>query len=320
VVVSPLHGIPLDMTMCVKFVRLANIGPVTCELQVYSDFIEWKPEYGVYRHNPSSELRGGHGLLIVGYDDVRGCWILKNSWGTGFGENGYIDVGSLQSNPCNLIVTDECRYGEVTIDNVQSPKYGVTNIDLDQFARRFHHNGNLYQSAGGKTHRDFELIRSSADGNLLRVKRTGEGQKKWCVEEKIIVHGFKYISDKASNPFAVTTPAPASGHPIILETSFNRQKEIVYWDQQHGTFAHWMHDEDTSKGKGEKVWHQAAPGTIPNSHSHNNKFGIASGYPGFVQLDDSTFSVVVRTSNGCLAEVCSRRNENSDMSNDLGVE
>jgi C1A family cysteine protease len=78
--------------ICLTF-RLANIGPVACQIRVYKDFMEWKPENGVYRQNASAEYRGGHGLLIVGYDDERQCYILKNSWGTDFGDNGYIYVG-----------------------------------------------------------------------------------------------------------------------------------------------------------------------------------------------------------------------------------
>ncbi|NDE17154.1 peptidase [bacterium] len=40
--------------------------------------------------NPSRErLLGGHAVLCVGYDDARGAWIMRNSWGTGWGDKGY---------------------------------------------------------------------------------------------------------------------------------------------------------------------------------------------------------------------------------------
>jgi hypothetical protein len=32
---------------------------------------------------------GSHAMLIVGYDDNKQCWIVENSWGTGWGNNGY---------------------------------------------------------------------------------------------------------------------------------------------------------------------------------------------------------------------------------------
>ena len=93
----------------------------------------------------------------------------------------------------------------------------------------------------------------------------------------------------------------------MLETSFSRQKEIVYWNEQGSTFAHWMHDDDLQRGPGAKIWQQAVPGAIPGSLDEGGEFGIAAGFPGFVQLDDSSFSVVVKTTNGHLTEVCSVR-------------
>ncbi len=36
-------------------------------------------------------LDGGHAILLVGYDDRKdgGCWIFRNSWGSGWGDSGY---------------------------------------------------------------------------------------------------------------------------------------------------------------------------------------------------------------------------------------
>jgi hypothetical protein len=33
---------------------------------------------------------GYHCISVVGYDDAQQCWILKNSWGTGWGESGFM--------------------------------------------------------------------------------------------------------------------------------------------------------------------------------------------------------------------------------------
>jgi hypothetical protein len=32
---------------------------------------------------------GGHAVVLVGYDDEKNVWIIKNSWGVGYGDNGY---------------------------------------------------------------------------------------------------------------------------------------------------------------------------------------------------------------------------------------
>lgn len=31
-----------------------------------------------------------HAVILVGWDDAKGAWLMKNSWGTGWGENGYM--------------------------------------------------------------------------------------------------------------------------------------------------------------------------------------------------------------------------------------
>ncbi|MCA8902202.1 MAG: C1 family peptidase [Hyphomonas sp.] len=32
---------------------------------------------------------GGHAILLVGYDDAKNAWLVRNSWGTKYGEGGY---------------------------------------------------------------------------------------------------------------------------------------------------------------------------------------------------------------------------------------
>lgn len=35
------------------------------------------------------EARSGHAMLIVGYNDAKNAWLIRNSWGTDWGINGY---------------------------------------------------------------------------------------------------------------------------------------------------------------------------------------------------------------------------------------
>ena len=63
--------------------------PVACYLEVFGDFMNYSS--GVYEH-VTGNYRGGHFVVLVGWDDALDCWICKNSWGEGWGENGYFRI------------------------------------------------------------------------------------------------------------------------------------------------------------------------------------------------------------------------------------
>lgn len=68
---------------------LADAGPFEATMLVYEDFFDYAG--GVYAHTYGS-LLGAHAVTIVGYNDHEGYWIAKNSWGTGWGENGWFRI------------------------------------------------------------------------------------------------------------------------------------------------------------------------------------------------------------------------------------
>ncbi|MFP3952058.1 MAG: C1 family peptidase, partial [Candidatus Bathyarchaeia archaeon] len=69
--------------------RALQEGPVVAAFSVYTDFYNY--ESGIYRHT-SGDYMGGHCVTIVGYNDVDGYWICKNSWGVDWGEEGYFRI------------------------------------------------------------------------------------------------------------------------------------------------------------------------------------------------------------------------------------
>ncbi len=64
-------------------------GPLPTAMAVYSDFYNYVG--GVYTYT-SGSLVGYHAIIIVGYDDLGQYFIVKNSWGTGWGEQGYFRI------------------------------------------------------------------------------------------------------------------------------------------------------------------------------------------------------------------------------------
>lgn len=74
---------------------LNSYGPLVTTMDVYSDFYNYQS--GIYKV-VSRTYEGGHAVLIVGYDDTNQCFIVKNSWGTNWGESGYFRIGYNQLN------------------------------------------------------------------------------------------------------------------------------------------------------------------------------------------------------------------------------
>ncbi|XP_062378394.1 procathepsin L-like [Sardina pilchardus] len=79
---------------------VANQGPVSVavnatEIQGYQS--------GVF-NNPSCSQEVNHAMLVVGYGNEGGqdYWLVKNSWGTSWGEGGYIKMSRNQGNQCGI--------------------------------------------------------------------------------------------------------------------------------------------------------------------------------------------------------------------------
>ena len=68
---------------------LNKYGPLPTAMMVYEDFMHYKT--GVYSYTTGKKL-GGHAVLIVGYNDAEQYFIVKNSWDTGWGEQGFFRV------------------------------------------------------------------------------------------------------------------------------------------------------------------------------------------------------------------------------------
>jgi hypothetical protein len=69
-----------------KEIQLAESGPFVCGVPVYDNFSRFE-EPGLVPE-PAGQLRGGHAILVVGYDRNAGRFTFMNSWGTGWGRKG----------------------------------------------------------------------------------------------------------------------------------------------------------------------------------------------------------------------------------------
>jgi C1A family cysteine protease len=68
---------------------LVSYGPLVTTMDVYEDFYSYSS--GVYSY-ATGAYEGGHAVLIVGYSDAGQYFIVKNSWGAGWGESGFFKI------------------------------------------------------------------------------------------------------------------------------------------------------------------------------------------------------------------------------------
>ena len=61
---------------------------------------------GVYREEECSPENLDHGVLAVGYGveprTGEAYWLVKNSWGTTWGEGGYVKIAKDEENMCGV--------------------------------------------------------------------------------------------------------------------------------------------------------------------------------------------------------------------------
>jgi C1A family cysteine protease len=80
---------PLMPTVTQLKACLAEGYPFICGIMVYSSFLsgDVKKTGKVPLPKPGEEILGGHAIVCVGYN--QDGWIMRNSWGPKWGDNGY---------------------------------------------------------------------------------------------------------------------------------------------------------------------------------------------------------------------------------------
>jgi C1A family cysteine protease len=243
---------------------LRDVGPLTASFTVWSSFYGYS--VGVYPNDVWTKSDfdttdgSSHDVLIVGYNDSIQCWIIRNSWGTGWGLEGYGYFG----------------YGQIEIDTWT--KFGYQGTNPDPWTKRRLHSGALIETGDGPAHRNFSAMIPSM-GSIYAMWREGgeNGDFSW--------HRGTPIA------YASGGGAPLSiGWPAAIQTTYNRNLEIVYWSlRENATLVHSYFDQTTQQ------W---------NDGGSFGPAGQVDGHPGFLQRNfeaPGRFEVVFRTSDGRLA-------------------
>ncbi|XP_005078484.2 procathepsin L-like [Mesocricetus auratus] len=83
---------------------VATVGPISAAIDTKHRSFQFY-RGGMYYEPDCSSVKLDHAILVVGYgeeSDGRKYWLVKNSWGTYWGENGYIKIARDRNNHCGI--------------------------------------------------------------------------------------------------------------------------------------------------------------------------------------------------------------------------
>ena len=186
---------------------IANKNPVVIGMQVSSTFYKAKGAWsGIHNTKP-----GGHAMVVVGYDDDKygGAFELLNSWGTNWGNSGYIWVRYAdfkkntktayvlidKSVKPTVIVSPDDNNDDVVVTNNSSTLAGEMTLKLS--------NGNNMRPilAKGAT-RNFNIVKAS--GTTYRIADSYASGTQFRIYLKSKQKGYVYLigygsADKSVN-------------------------------------------------------------------------------------------------------------------------
>ena len=97
--ISSFKDIPRENCDSLKS-AVAGVGPISVAMD--ASHISFQLYHsGVYTSLLCSQTKLDHGVLVVGYDDSDNSWIVKNSWGTTWGMEGYFKI-TRKNNKCGI--------------------------------------------------------------------------------------------------------------------------------------------------------------------------------------------------------------------------
>ncbi|RCV63203.1 Cysteine protease, C1A family [Methanophagales archaeon] len=188
-------------------------APVVAGMMLYEDFYDYIG--GVYEH-VSGVFMGYHLIAIVGWDDANECWICKNSWGTGWGEDGWFRI----------------KYGECGLATTYSNCQAYSIFELPK---------KVISCDSGGMARDIFIAGDSVYIEALGLSPSTE-YKVW-IQPNPVTEGDSLVSGKDPSPSQETVSTDANGNifPLLIwsipadASATNTEYDIVLDNQYAGT-------------------------------------------------------------------------------------
>jgi parallel beta-helix repeat protein len=264
--------LPEDIN-AIKYALITN-GPVPTYFQVFKDFLNY--EKGVYRHR-WGKCFGIHYVCIVGWNDDPGYWIVKNSWGTKYQDEGWFNIAYGECSIEKKSFYLDGVYGNFPIvyvddDNSQGPWDGTKNHPFSSIQQGIDavYDGWCVYVQNGMYHEHLMVNKSihliGEDSQLTIVDGDGWGHVMTISSPGVTVTGFT-IQRSGIRPFeagikTLTLYSNATIYNNIFQdngiglflnyaysvdygkTSYNQVYDNIFRQNQEGMYVHWSDNNE----------------------------------------------------------------------------
>jgi hypothetical protein len=239
---------------------IATNGPLAACFTCYPEFHTACTHDKVYVYSNPKKLPGdGHCVIVVGYDDAKQAWLIRNSWGTGWGTDGYGWFG----------------YGQGDKGLEHQACFGVvgSHTNPDPWSSRRMHSGGVLESGEGALHRDLEVWARGSGRSINRYRRDGTTMA-WSLVETL--PEVTLPNGKKGNECA--------GPPTVIASTYDRNFDLAYQAKSH-QLRSMLYEQEAKRWRARALFGPSDVAGIPGFLQMND------GAPG-------NFEVVVRTKKG----------------------
>lgn len=96
ILATPYQGVATGFVdASIEIPSVQKIKQVLCQYGPLSVSVNATPAFAAYTSGVFNENAAGntnHAVTLIGWDDNKGAWLIKNSWGTGWGMGGYMFI------------------------------------------------------------------------------------------------------------------------------------------------------------------------------------------------------------------------------------
>jgi len=181
---------------------IANKNPVVIGMQIHASFYKSK---GVWNGDTTKKL-GGHAMVVVGYSDTNygGAFEILNSWGTNWGNKGYIWV---KYNDFETYT----KTAYVLIDKSKKKKNNtdiVTNYNsmAGEMTLRLSSGKNMYPTLSEYASRNFDVVKASK--TTYRIDKSYTSGTQFRIYLKSKQKGYVYLIGYGSGDKSVSKLYP----------------------------------------------------------------------------------------------------------------